>query len=96
LSYHSERSDLGKAVLSLERAREGVRYRVALIARPESLNDRTWQGAVLRLEELGMFAGEMLEKSGSLGPLAAIIVKVGGSRVAVSRDLARSVLLRAV
>ncbi len=88
--------DAGKAALSLDRARVGALYRVARIARPERLSDRMWRGTLLRLEELGLFAGETVEKSGSLGPLGAVIVKVGGSRVALCRELARSVMLRVI
>ncbi len=82
------------AVLSLAMAPPGVGFRVARIIRPSHLNDRLWQGSLLRLEELGIFQGQSVEKAGVLGPLGAVIVKAGGSRVAVSRELAGAIMVR--
>ena len=79
--------------LSLAAARDGGRHIIAWVARPCNLSDALWQATCFRLEELGIFPGQTLEKTGSLGPAGAVIVRVGGSRVAVSRELARSILI---
>lgn len=79
--------------MPLASVREGGRYEVAWMARPQALSDASWRSTLSRLEELGLFPGETVEKVGSLGPLGAVIVKAAGSRVAVSRDIAASILV---
>lgn len=85
-----------RRLLTLTDAPCGVLFRVARIARPTQLDGRTWRGSLLRLVELGIFPGQTVEKTGILGPLGAVVVKAGGSRVAISRDLAAVVLVRLV
>lgn len=79
---------------ALTGARDGSRYRIMWMARPGHAGDDLWRATLLRLEELGLFKGALLEKAGSLGLFGAVIVKAAGSRVAVSRDLARSILVK--
>lgn len=81
---------------SLSRAALHVPLRVVLVVRPARLDKRTWSSSVLRLEELGVFLGQVVEKTGSPGQPGAAILKVGGSRVALSRELAGAVMVRVV
>lgn len=67
---------------------------VAGVARPARMKGRTWTASLLRLEELGIFPGQSMERTGSTGAPGSAVVKVGGSRVALSRDIAESVLVR--
>jgi Fe2+ transport system protein FeoA len=55
-----------------------------------------WRSTVVRLEELGVFNGQLVEKTGALGRLGAVIVKAGGSRVALSRDISGAVIVATV
>jgi len=50
----------------------------------------------MRLEELGLFTGQVVTKMGSLGPLGPVYVTVGDSTVALSIETARSVLVEPV
>lgn len=79
---------------TLLRAPAGSNLRVAHILRPTRFSDRVWRLSVLRLEELGVFPGQIVERVGSAGPGGAVIIKAGGSRVALSKELAEVVLVR--
>lgn len=85
----------GKTHLTrLSTAPKGVPLVVARVLRPARLQDRHWKVSLLRLEELGIFPGQAVEKTGSTGAPGSAVVRVGESRVALSRDLAESVLVR--
>jgi len=43
--------------------------------------------------ELGIFPGQVVIRKGSLGPRSAVIVLAGGSRVALSWNVASAILL---
>ncbi|MGI6632018.1 MAG: FeoA family protein [Bacillota bacterium] len=58
--------------------------------------DNIWRNTVVRLAELGIFPGQVIEKTGSAGPRCAVILKAGGSKVAVSLDLCSQILVRAI
>ena len=45
---------------------------------------------------VGIFPGQVIEKTGSAGPRCAVILKAGGSKVAVSLDLCSQILVRAI
>ena len=81
-------------VTVLSRAPSGQPLHVIRVMRPAKLEDRVWHMSLLRLEELGIFPGQVVENLGSAGQFGALILRAGGSRVALSRDLAEAVLVR--
>ncbi|MGE5578606.1 MAG: FeoA domain-containing protein [Bacillota bacterium] len=84
----------GTLLTRLSSAPKGVPLVVVRVLRPARLPDRVWKPSLLRLEELGIFQGQPMERTGSTGPLGSAVVRVGGARVALSRDLTESVLVR--
>ncbi len=80
--------------MNAERAPLGFTHIVLGIMKPWGMSSSTWDFTVSHLEELGLFPGRTLTRLGSTGPRGAVIFWVMGSRVALSRDLARAILVR--
>lgn len=92
-----EATSAGASTLSrtqpLSRAPVGPALQVVRVLRPVAVGDRTWELSILRLEELGIFPGQEVQKLGSTGPRGATILKAGGTRVALSRELSGVVMV---
>lgn len=81
--------------VSLDEAVDGKPYLVIALARPTDMRETVWRRTLLRLEELGLFPGVIMHRAAPGFP-GAVILRVGGGCVAVSREVAMSVLLRPV
>ncbi len=81
-------------ISSLRRARQRCPLEVVRVVRPAQFDERTWGSSLRRLEELGIFPGQVVERTGAPGSPGAVILRAGGSRVTLSRELAASVFVR--
>jgi len=73
---------------------QGRRYIVESLRRPAGAGPASWDTTVSRLEELGVMPGETVEKVGTLSPAGPVVVRVLGSKVALSKDVADLVIVR--
>lgn len=81
--------------VTLESCPLGRSYQVRAIIRPANLDDRAWRLSLSRIEELGLFPGQIVEKLGSIGRGNTVTIRVGGSRVAISGEIASVIMIRA-
>lgn len=80
--------------VSLEGARPGRLYTIVALAQSGDLERSSISALSSRLEELGFFPGKTLAKLSDLGAGGTVIVRIVGSRVALSHEVARSILVK--
>ena len=71
----------------------GSRCIVLTVIHPARVDPDTWRDTSAHLEELGLLPGEVIQKIGSSGPAGPIILRCMGSKVAISREVARSIVV---
>ncbi|HHW18132.1 MAG TPA: ferrous iron transport protein A [Firmicutes bacterium] len=82
--------------MGLHRTLPGRSYEVVRILGTKDVDGVRRQYTAFRLEELGIYPGQTVRRLGSRRPGRTVIVEVLGCRVALSTDLARNVLVKAL